>query len=908
MDINTGSAEYLEQIYYAYLQNPESVSLEWRNYFSNLNEKAQVHVEKHVAQSEEAKQTKINKMINAYRMFGHLHADIDPLDLREELLVPELMLSYYHLTQNDLNTVFEAGSLPGEKKRSLKQIIEDLRKIYCGTIASEFMHIPDSAERIWVQEHVEEICTAKALSPEIKNHILSTLSAAEGLEKYLGAKYPGAKRFSLEGTDSLLVGLDQIVQRASQKGYKEIVIGMAHRGRLNVLINLLGKTPSLLFDEFENKHDIRLESGDVKYHQGFSSDIETNGGLIHLHLGFNPSHLEIVTPVISGSVCARQKRLNDKTASQVLCVALHGDAAFAAQGVVMEILNMSKTRGYAVGGTIHIIVDNQIGFTTSNPHDARSTLYCSDIGKMIQIPIFHVNANDPEAVYRVVNLSLEYRDTFKKDVIIDLVGYRRHGHNEADEPAVTQPGMYQIIRKMPTCFEMYTQKLIAQNLISQLDAQQLLQNYQASLDARDQPIVRNLVKNEARSQNNGWGEYYHSDIKNKEDWRVAVNTAVPIELIKTLAQKLENLPSDLVLHPRVKRIMDDRQKMTKGEISLDWGYAEIMAYATLLNEGFIVRMSGQDSGRGTFFHRHAVLHNQDVSKQDYIPLDIIAKEGSFTIIDSLLSESAVLGFEYGFSCTIPGSLVIWEAQFGDFVNNAQVVIDQFISSGEQKWGRLSGLTLFLPHGYEGMGAEHSSARLERFLQLCAENNIQVCIPSTPAQMFHLLRRQVVRKIRKPLIVLTPKSLLRHKLAVSSLEDLSTGSFKPVLDEIDNFEIKKIKRVIFCGGKIYYELLEKRRLEKREDAVIIRIEQLYPFPDLECEKILNKYKNIKDIIWCQEEPENQGAWYYMKHHLHACLEKGQALQYAGRPSSAAPAVGYHHLHDAQQAAVVTEALG
>ncbi len=912
MDINTSSAEYLEKIYYEYLQNPDSVSVEWRNYFSNLNEKAQVHVEKHLAQSEEGKQTKINKMINAYRMFGHLHADIDPLKMREELLVPELMLSYYHLTQNDLNTVFEVSSLPGERKRPLKEILEDLKKIYCGTIASEFMHIPDSAERIWVQEHVEEMCTAKALSPEIQHHILGILSAAEGLEKYLGAKYPGAKRFSLEGTDSLLVGLDQIVQRASEKGYKEIVIGMAHRGRLNVLINLLGKTPSLLFDEFENKHDIHLESGDVKYHQGFSSDIESTGGLIHLSLAFNPSHLEIVTPVISGSVCARQKRLHDKAASKVLCVALHGDAAFAGQGVVMEILNMSKTRGYAVGGTIHILVNNQIGFTTSNPHDARSTLYCSDIGKMIQIPIFHVNANDPEAVYRVVNLSLEYRDTFKKDVIIDLVGYRRHGHNEADEPAVTQPGMYQIIRKMPTCFEMYTQKLISDDIISQESADQLLKDYQASLDAREKPLVRNLVKNDARCQNNGWGAYYHPEAKDKEDWRMWVKTAVPIEIIKALAQKLESLPEDLVLHPRVKRIIEDRQKMSQGEISLDWGYAEIMAYATLINEGTLVRMSGQDSGRGTFFHRHAVLHNQDVSKKDFIPLDAISNSeegsGSFTIIDSLLSESAVLGFEYGFSCTIPGSLVIWEAQFGDFVNNAQVVIDQFISSGEQKWGRLSGLTLFLPHGYEGMGAEHSSARLERFLQLCAENNIQVCIPSTPAQMFHLLRRQVVRKIRKPLIVLTPKSLLRHKLAVSSLEELSTGSFKPILAEIDEFEIKKIKRVVFCSGKIYYELLEKRRLDKRTDVVIIRIEQLYPFPDQESKKILQEYKTIKKIIWCQEEPENQGAWYYIKHQLHACLEKGQILQYAGRPPAAAPAVGYHHLHELQQAAVVTEALG
>ena len=907
MEIDTDSSAYVEQLYEAYLKNPESVGVEWKAYFAHLSQAPSLKPMFSQKQTpmngvHEQKQTQIHALIHAYRLLGHLHADIDPLYLREHLPVPEFMLAYYHLGKQDLNTVFDAGSLPGEKKRSLNIIIQDLKKIYCGTIASEFMHIPDSAERIWVQEHIEKLCTASTLPAPVKRQILEWLISAEGLEKYLGSKYPGAKRFSLEGTDSLLVGLQQIVQMGGKKGVKEIVIGMAHRGRLNILVNLLGKAPSQLFDEFENKHDVRLESGDVKYHQGFGSNVGTEGGPVHLSLAFNPSHLEIVTPVVSGSVRARQVRLNDVSASKVLCVALHGDAAFSAQGVVMEILNMSRTRGYAVGGTVHIVINNQIGFTTSNPEDARSTLYCSDIGKMMQIPIFHVNANDPEAVYSTVNLSLEYRNIFKKDVIIDLIGYRRHGHNEADEPAVTQPGMYQFIRKLPTCLQVYAKQLITENILSQVEVDQLLKQYQDSLDSQQASIVRNLVNGDIGRQAGDWKPY---SAKGIEDWRVPVKTGVASEMLRTLGDTLDTLPSDLILHPRVKKIIENRRKMTQGKLPLDWGYAEIMAYATLLNDSVMVRISGQDSGRGTFFHRHAVLHNQDITKNDYTPLHAVNKK-SFTIVDSLLSESAVLGFEYGFSSTTPDSLVIWEAQFGDFANNAQVVIDQFISSGEQKWGRLCGLTLLLPHGYEGMGAEHSSARLERFLQLCAEQNIQVCIPSTPAQMFHLLRRQVLRFMRKPLIVLTPKSFLRHPLAVSSLENLSSDVFQPVLPEID--DLKLLKRIVLCSGKIYYELLEKRRADERTDVALIRIEQLYPFPDVECQKIFTLYETVKDIVWCQEEPQNQGAWYHIKRCLPTCFVSGQTLQYAGRASAAAPAVGYHHLHEEQQVAVVKEALG
>lgn len=913
MEIDSDNAEYIEQLYNAYLKNSNAVSADWKAYFSHIQDSHDISAS--LGSGEEAKilvaaqkQAKVYALIEAYRLLGHLHADIDPLGLRTYWPVPEFMLSYYHLNELDLNTFFDAGSLPGTQKRTLKNIIEDLKKTYCGAIASEFMHIPDSAERIWVQEKVEHLVVEKALTPEIKKRILECLTSVEGLEKYLGAKYPGAKRFSLEGTDSLSVGLDQIVQMGGQIGLKEIVIGMAHRGRLNVLVNLLGKSPSQLFDEFENKHNIQLESGDVKYHQGFACDVETAGGPVHLALAFNPSHLEIVTPVVTGSVLARQKRLNDHDAEKVLCVALHGDAAFAAQGVVMETLNMARIRGYAVGGTLHIILNNQIGFTT-NPVAGRSTLYCSDIGKMLQIPIFHVNANAPESVYRIINLSLEYRNKFKKDVIIDLVGYRRHGHNEADEPAVTQPEMYQIIKKLPTCLKIYTDQLIQENILSQEDAAQRLKQYQDSLDMRQQSIVRNLVNGKTDRQVADWKSHRSDGIV---DWRVSAKTAVPLETLKEVAHKIERLPADLVLHPRVKKIMDDRVRMTQEELPLDWGYGETMAYATLLHEGVLVRMSGQDCQRGTFFHRHAVLHNQDTQKNDYTPLNAVSAPGRFMIVDSLLSEAAVLGFEYGFSSTVPDALVLWEAQFGDFANNAQVVIDQFISSGEQKWGRLSGLTLLLPHGYEGMGAEHSSARLERFLQLCAVNNMQVCVPSTPAQMFHLLRRQVWRSMRKPLIVLTPKSLLRNKLAVSSLQDLSAGSFQPIILEIDDLSLtnteNKIKRVVLCSGKIYYELLTKRREDKRQDVAIVRIEQLYPFPDQECQAVFTQYSDVSEIIWCQEEPQNQGAWHYIKDYLQQCLIVGQTLSYAGRKAAAAPAVGYHHLHEEQQAALVEEALG
>lgn len=963
---NAENAPYLEQIYETYLKEPKSIPEEWKKYFEQslqVNDVSSEPIHSEIQESfkqlarhprwfgsakgtvsapvstavsgvsavgaasagsparssnglrrgvslqadkrisdQERKQMSVLALIDAYRLLGHLHANLDPLERREELLVPELMLSFYHLSEADLSTQFEAGTFPGPKLRTLKQIIEDVRTVYCKSIASEYMHIPDSPERVWVETRIESLLEAPALTTEKKHHILKRLTAAEGLEKYLGSKYPGAKRFSLEGNDSLIVFLDELIRKGDQTSIKEIVMGMAHRGRLNVLVNILGKSPSQLFDEFEGKHDLRLESGDVKYHQGFSSDFMVNGKSVHLSLAFNPSHLEIVNPVVCGSVRARLERRKDKEKKEVLSVLMHGDASFAGQGIVMETLNMSRTNAYEIGGTIHIIINNQIGFTTSNPRDARSTLYCSDIGKMLEIPIFYVNADDPEAVVRIAQLAIEYRNQFKKDVIVNLIGYRRHGHNEVDEPSATQPIMYQIIRKHPTVWTLYSEKLIKEGSISKEKVEELNKEYRDILDKRQATVeLKGAVNHTLTEYASNWQIY------SIRDWRAETTTKVELALIKALGKQLEILPEGFVLQTQVQKIIDNRKKMTEGTLPIDWGYAEIMAYATLLNDGFPVRMSGQDCARGTFFHRHAVLHNQTDGAK-YTPLCHVSdNQAAFTIYDSLLSEAGVLGFEYGYASTDPTKLVIWEAQFGDFANEAQVLIDQFISSGEQKWGRLCGLVLYLPHGYEGQGPEHSSARLERYLQLCAEHNIQVCVPSTPAQIFHLLRRQMIRQMRKPLVVLTPKSFLRNKDAVSRLEDLSESSFLPIINEVGDIPKEAVKRVVLCSGKVYYDLLEKRRQENIVHVAILRIEQLYPFPEIELSSALSKYSEVEDIVWCQEEPQNQGAWYSSQHHLLACLTKGQHLRYVGRKPAAAPAVGYYHLHEEQQETLVKQAL-
>src|ERR1700704_4697775 len=755
------------------------------------------------------------------------------------------------------------------------------------------MFISDRAQRQWIQERIEPVRGMAKPTPEQQKHLIQKLTEAEHLERYLHTKYVGQKRFSLEGSESVIPSIDELIQRAGGNGVQEIVIGMAHRGRLNVLINVLGKMPQDLFLEFEGKHAHELPSGDVKYHNGFSSDLTTVGGPVHLSLAFNPSHLEIVNPVVEGSVRARQRRRDDKTGDQVLPILVHGDAAFAAQGVVMETLNLSGTRGYGTGGTVHLIVNNQIGFTTSDPRDSRSTIYCTDVAKMVEAPIFHVNGDDPEAVLFVTQLAHDFRKQFHKDVVIDIVCYRKLGHNEQDEPFVTQPLMYKKITQHPGTRKLYADRRIAQGLIGRDEPEQMIKKYRETLDAGKQtvsPVLSNFKSKFAID----WAPFLNSK------WTDAADPHVPLSELKRLSEKLTTVPEGFKLHPTVARVIEARKQMGDGKAAVDWGMAEMLAYASLLSNGYDVRLSGQDSGRGTFAHRHAVLHDQDRERWDagsYTSLQNIGKDqGDFVVIDSVLSEEAVLGFEYGFSTAEPNALVIWEAQFGDFANGAQVVMDQFISSGETKWGRVCGLTQYLPHGYEGQGPEHSSARLERYLQLCAEHNMQVCVPTTAAQIFHLVRRQMVRDFRAPLIVMTPKSLLRKKEASASIHELANGSFQTVIPELDPIEAKDVKRVVVCCGKVYYDLVAKRKELQKMDAAVIRLEQLYPFPHKQFEAEMRRYPGAAEVVWCQEEPQNQGAWYQTAHYLRENMRDDQKLHYAGRPASASPAGGYKARHD------------
>ena len=810
-----------------------------------------------------------------------------------------VVYTFHNLTKEDFDETFNVGSFAiGKETMKLSELYDHLKRIYCGSIGAEYMHITNTEEKRWIQQRLESVNVAEQFTKEEKRRFLAELTAAEGLERYLGAKFPGAKRFSLEGGDALIPMLKDLIHHAGKQDTREVVLGMAHRGRLNVLINILGKKPAELFDEFAGKHKDHSSAGDVKYHQGFSSDFETAGSRVHLALAFNPSHLEIVSPVVIGSVRARRDRLDEGRSNMVLPITIHGDSAVTGQGVVQETLNMSQARGYEVGGTVRIVINNQIGFTTSNPKDTRSTEYCTDIVKMVQAPIFHVNADDPEAVAFVTRLALDFRNTFKRDVMIDLVCYRRHGHNEADEPSATQPVMYQKIKQHPTPRKIYADRLIAENVLSANDVTEMVNLYRDALDAG------NCVVEEYREM--GLNSYTWAPYLNHE-WDASYKSTVDIKRLTELATKVSTIPEGVVAQSRVEKIYADRAEMAKGEKLLDWGAAETLAYATLVDEGIPVRLSGEDAGRGTFFHRHAVVHNQ-TNGSVYVPLQNIHNgQGVFNVWDSVLTENAVLAFEYGYATTEPRALTIWEAQFGDFANCAQVVIDQFISSGEQKWGRMCGLVMLLPHGYEGQGPEHSSARLERYLQLCADQNMQVCVPSTPAQVYHMLRRQALRGMRRPLIVMSPKSLLRHPLAVSSMEELANGTFEPVIGEIDEINPKNVKRVVMCSGKVYYDLLEQRRKNEQTDVAIVRIEQLYPFPHEDIQKALAQFTDVKDFVWCQEEPLNQGAWYCSQHNFREAIPAGATLRYAGRAASSSPAVGYTSVHQEQQKALVNDAL-
>jgi 2-oxoglutarate dehydrogenase E1 component len=918
------NAPYVEALFEDYLSNPNSVSKEWQAFFNALprmngQQGDQPHQPIKEAfrniQSamgggapvsgrsglESAKQSRVIQLINAYRFRGHLRASINPLLHKVSAFSP---LPRKELTEADLDTTFSTGSLAGPSTATLRDILSFLEDTYCGPIGFEYMYLTNSIEKRWIQEQIEAVRGKKPCSKETKLQLLEKLTAAEGLEKHLHVKYVGQKRFSLEGAESVIPMLDEIIQHGGEKGVKEIVIGMAHRGRLNVLVNIMGKTPAKLFSEFEGTAK-RSDgySGDVKYHQGFSSNIDTAGGSVHVALSFNPSHLEIVGPVVEGAVRARQDRNDDQSGDQVVPVIIHGDAAFAGQGVVMETFNMSQSRGYSTKGTIHIVINNQVGFTTSNQRDARSTLYCTDVAKMVNAPIFHVNGDDPEAVLFVTQMALDYRMRFHKDVVIDMICYRRHGHNEADEPWVTQPIMYKAIRELPTTRALYAKQLEEEGTIKAGEADNIVKAYKDDMDA-GVCVVKTISKGEISehySQAALWHPYLNKDLDQNCDTRLSA------EQIKELGEEISTLPEDFKVHFAVKKILENRRKMANDEIPVDWGFAETMAYASLVKEGYEIRLSGQDCGRGTFFHRHATIHDQESDRVD-IPLRRIkGAESRFLVINSLLSEEAVLGFEYGYSSTNPDTLTIWEAQFGDFANGAQVVIDQFISAGEQKWGRLSGLVMMLPHGYEGQGPEHSSARLERYLQLAAQNNMQICMPTSAAQIFHLLRRQMLMQCRKPLIIMTPKSLLRHKDAASPLWKLTDNQFLNIIPDTAELEPKKVTRMLVCSGKVYYDLYEKRKELERDDVVILRMEQLYPFPVQELRNEIERYPNLSEFVWCQEEPKNQGAWFTSQHHVRTAIGDRGYLTYAGRDFHASPACGYGALHKEQLENLLNDAF-
>ena len=929
--LSGASASYIEAMYEEYLLNANAVSEEWRSYFSTLaiqpargvdiahstiidhferlgrnRFKAQVERESNEYISEhERKQIRVLELVNEYRSRGHRRAKIDPLEMLQRAPCDELTLDWHQLSLADLDTEFSTGSSSFIERVTapLQEIIDALEETYCSAIGAEYTYISDEQQELYLRQRLETIRSRPNFEPEKRLQIFERLNAAEGLENYLQNRYPGTKRFGLEGGESLIPMLHETLQRLGNWDVKECVIGMAHRGRLNVLVNILGKRTADLFDEFEGTIPEDTNSGDVKYHQGFSSNVMTPKGQMHVALAFNPSHLEIIGPVVEGSVRARQDRRKDPMGTVVAPILIHGDAAFAGQGVVMETFQMSQTRAYYTGGTIHIILNNQIGFTTGDPTDARSTEYCSEVAKMVQAPIFHVNGDDTDAVVFAAQIATDYRSAFGRDVVIDLVCYRRRGHNEAEDPSKTQPLMYEKIRTHPTTRTLYAHKLESLGILQQEQAEEMAKGLRDRLDAGER-IALSIVTEPDEALFVDWRPYLGCD------WDANADTTFSRTRLRELGQVLASTPTGLVVHRQVAKILEDREKMLAGAAPVNWGCAEAAAYATLLDQSIDVRLVGQDVCIGTFSHRHAALYCQRTG-EEYVALQELATDDArLSLHNSLLSEEAALAFEYGYATTTPNALVIWEAQFGDFANGAQVVIDQFVSSGEAKWLRLCGLVMFLPHGYEGTGPEHSSARLERYLQLCAEHNIQVCVPTTPAQIFHLLRRQAIRMMRRPLIVMTPKSLLRHKLATSTLEELADGHWHNVIGECDKIDAKTAKRLVLCSGKVFYHLLEHRRTHVIDDTAIIRIEQLYPFPTNELAELLKPYQNLQDIVWCQEEPRNQGAWFSMKHRMEETILRTHPelnLRYAGRTAYAAPASGFQVRHTSRQEQLVRDAL-
>ncbi|MDO4250249.1 MAG: 2-oxoglutarate dehydrogenase E1 component [Moraxella sp.] len=927
-ELAADGAAYIESLYEQYKEDKNSVDEHWQAYFADYEQdndaphnaikeqflllarnQSSGMLPKVTAEGESnPKHMAVARLILAYRRLGHRKAKLDPLGLQVRTVPRSLSLAYHGLSDADLDSTFSVADLPmGKPQATLREIIEVLERIYCGSIGVEYMHAYTTAEREWFREYLEKDQGYIRFDKSKKLEILERLTAAEGLEKYLARKYTGVKRFGLEGGESFIPAMHEIIQRAGANHTEEMVIGMAHRGRLNVLVNILGKNPKDLFDEFDGKVQPTQGSGDVKYHNGYSSNVMTAGGEAHLALAFNPSHLEIVSPVLIGSVRARQARRSNDYAfatNSVLPIVVHGDAALAGQGVNQETFQMSQTRAYKVGGTLHIVINNQVGFTTSRPDDARSTEYCTDVARMVHAPVLHVNGDDPEAVVFAAQMALDYRREFGRDVVVDIVCYRRNGHNESDEPSATQPLMYSIIKKLPSTRTQYADKLVKEGVLTAEAAAQMEEEYRLSLDRGDY-VANGLVRKPNPALFVDWTPYLGHGLDDSYE------TGVAIDKLKAYGESMAKIPEGFALQRQVAKVIEQRLAMQTGQEPLNWGAAETLAYASLVDEGKLVRITGEDVGRGTFSHRHSELFNVNDGSM-YIPLQHISpNQARFATYNSLLSEEAVLAFEYGYATTIPNALIIWEAQFGDFANGAQVVIDQFISSGETKWQRLCGLTMLLPHGFEGQGPEHSSARLERFLQLCAEDNMQVITPTTPAQIFHALRRQVVRPTRKPLIVMSPKSLLRHPQATSTLEELGVGTkFETVLGEVDTQDTSNVERVVLCGGKVYYELLDARRKLGLDKVAIVRIEQLYPFPESRVLAELAKYPAASTLVWAQEEPLNQGAWYYLAPELYRAVvpATGAKLLVSARPAAAAPATGSPKIHAAQQAKVVADALG
>lgn len=886
------NATWLEEYYQTWLRAPEQLPEDWRRFFLSPELTVQsVSGDNNVSGATLKKQAAVIQLINAWRTQGHLRAKLDPLGLNPPADVPSLQPGFWGLSEEDLLQEFSVTFGAHTTQMPLNQLLNLLEQAWAGSQAYELAHLENREEINWLLSRIE---SSNAPQADVQTCIarFEKLMAAETLERYLHTRYVGQKRFSLEGGESAIPALDTLTKRLRAQGVEEMVIGMAHRGRLNVLVNLLNKDPAQLFAEFEGKQTIGSGSGDVKYHMGYSSNLETPAGSLHVALAYNPSHLEIVNPVVLGQVRARQERRGEDGQAKVVGVLIHGDSALGGLGVNQTTFNLSQTQGYGTGGTLHLVINNQIGFTTSRLQDMRSSRYCTDIAKMVAAPIIHVNGDDVDAVCQVMELACEWRDTFRRDIIIDICCFRKHGHNESDEPRLTQPQMYQAVDVHPGTLARYGESLARRGLLTQAQQDEMTARYRDWLDSCQKREPQPLKPAIHSFSANWYG-------LTNPHWSAPVSTALPRQKLAAYGEIISTLPPDVVAHPTIKRQLALRQDMAAGTQPIDWGMAEMLAYASLVDAGVGVRLSGEDSGRGTFSHRHAVVHHQTEARR-YLPLQHIrAGQASFDVYDSVLNEEALLAFEYGYSTSAPQQLVIWEAQFGDFANGAQVAIDQFISSGETKWDRYSGLTILLPHGYDGQGPEHSSARPERWLQLCAENNMQVVMPSESAQMFHLLRGQALRPMRKPLVIMMSKRLLRFKGAMSELCEFTDGAYKPVVTDPQLHQSQKVKRVILCSGQVYYDVLEARKQRECEDEVaIVRLEQLYPFPVAELNDVLASWPNCYEWIWLQEEPENQGAWRQIRHELAALKINTPYWQYAGRPAAAAPATGYGRVHKQQ----------